>query len=309
MIALMATVEGVVRENRARLHRAWRRVRRRRDGRPALWIELAVVAWLYWLYDVINNLAPLRRALAKGNALNLLSLEQAIHLDPERALDHWLAGHATLALISSYYYFFAHGVVTAAALFCLWWFRPSLYPSLRMQLVLVNLIAFVVFWRYPLEPPRMFPSLGYTDVIATSHSLVSWHNSALVDDADQLAAMPSLHVAWAIWSGIVFWRLRPRRAVAVLAVAYPLLTSLVVIATGNHYLLDVIGGAVTLALAIALERLLQWARARARNRRRAAALGPSPALPVAPVEASPDGAGAVGAGPLNQPRRSAAPRR
>jgi len=304
----MGTVEGVVAGRRALLRRAWLRVRTRRDGRPPLWFELAVAGWLFWLYDVINNLAPIRRALAKSNAIGLLSVEHTLHIDPELTLNHWLGGHATLGLVAAYYYFFAHGVVTAAALVCLWWLRPQLYPRLRTQLVIINLIAFVVFWRYPLAPPRMFPHLGYQDVIATSHSAVSWHSSALVDDADQFAAMPSLHVAWAIWSAMALWQIFRRRVVAVLVAAYPLLTSFVVLATGNHYTLDVIAGAASVPVAVALQRLLARAWASLRDRRLATRAAESLSGAEATVEVSPDGVGASRAGAFRRPR-SAAPRR
>ena len=183
----------------------------------------------------------------------MLKLEHSLHLAPELTLNRWLATHHTLAVIASYYYFFAHAVVTFGLLAWLWWRRPQLYRRLRTRLVIVNLIAFAIFWLYPLAPPRMLTSLGYTDVVARSHVLISWHSGALVHNADQLAAMPSLHVAWAVWSGLVLWQLHPRRAVARLAITYPLLTAAVVIATGNHYLLDVLAGAAAALTALALQ--------------------------------------------------------
>src|ERR1035441_3091993 len=70
--------------------------------------------------------------------------------------------------------------------------------------------------------------------------------------------MPSLHVAWAAWCGLALWQLYRRRAVAVLAIAYPLLDAFVVIATGNHYLLDVLAGFATALGALALH----WALGR-----------------------------------------------
>ncbi len=252
----MGIVEGVIDARRRPLRRAWLRVARRADGRAPLWIELAVCGWLFWLYDVINNFAPIRQLLAVRNAMGVLSLEHSLHLDPELVLNRWLAGHDALAVPASYYYFFAHALVTFALLAWLWWSSPTLYARLRTQLVIINLIAFAVFWRYPLAPPRMFAGLGYQDVVATSHAFVSWHSGALVHDADQLAAMPSLHVAWAGWCGIAIWQLRRRRAVAALAIAYPLLTSFVVVATGNHYLLDVFAGFASVLTALALQRAL-----------------------------------------------------
>jgi len=147
----------------------------------------------------------------------------------------------------------------------LWWRLPGRYVRLRTLLVIINLIAFVVFWRYPLAPPRLFPGLGYIDVIARAHALVSWHSGALVHDADQFAAMPSLHVAWAIWSAIGVWALTRRAVIRTIALAYPVLTCFVVLGTGNHYLLDVLAGAGTVARACAVQ--LAFVRVLARRRR------------------------------------------
>jgi membrane-associated phospholipid phosphatase len=262
--------------------RALRRLTRRRDGRAPLWIELAIVAWLFWLYDVINNLAPIRHALAVANARSLLGFERTLGLDPELTLNRWLAGHATLASFASYYYFFAHALVTFAVLVWLWWWRPNRYVALRTALVIINLLAFVVFWRYPLAPPRSFPALGYIDVIAGSHALVSWHSGVLVRDADQFAAMPSLHVAWALWSATAVWQCTRRVAIRALAALYPLLTSLVVLATGNHYLLDVLAGAATAALAFATQYAFRQLAALVRRRRSAPRERAAESVPAQP---------------------------
>ena len=277
----MGSVEGVDARSRSLLERVWRRIGRRGDGRAPLWIELAVVAWLFYLYDVVNNFAPIRQRLAVANATGLLSFEHSIGLSPERAINTWLAAHATLGSVASYYYFFAHGLVTFTVLALLWWKRPSLYRRQRTLLVIINLVAFAAFWRYPLAPPRMFPSLGYVDVIATSHALVSWSSGALVHDADQLAAMPSLHIAWAIWSGLSLWLLLRRRVFALLAIAYPLMTALVVMGTGNHYLLDVVAGAATVPVAHLVQRGFDWLGLRATRPLRTRPLLPRPDL-VAP---------------------------
>jgi membrane-associated phospholipid phosphatase len=266
MIQRMDLVAGQGGVRSAWLARVARRVVRRRDGRAPLWIELAIVVWLFWLYDVINDLAPLRHALALRNAVAVLHFERSLGLDPELSINRWLASHTTLALIASYDYFFSHAIVTFAVLVLLWWRLPRRYIRLRTVLVIINLIAFAVFWRYPLAPPRSFPALGYIDVIARSNALVSWHSGVLVHDADQFAAMPSLHIAWAMWSAIGVWYLTRRVLIRVLAVAYPMLTAFVVLGTGNHYLVDVVAGAATVALAFAVQ--LAFTRLAALLRRR-----------------------------------------
>jgi membrane-associated phospholipid phosphatase len=240
---------------------------RRADGRAPLWIELAIVAWLFWLYDVINDFAPVRRRLALHNALGLVSFERSLNLNPELGINRWMAGHATLALIASYDYFFSHAIVTFGVLVVLWWRLPKRYIRLRTLLVIINLIAFVVFWRYPLAPPRSFPGLGYIDVIARSGALVSWHSGALEHDADQFAAMPSLHVAWAMWSAVGVWHLTRRVTIRAIAVAYPVITCFVVLGTGNHYLIDVLAGAGTVPVAAAVQFAAARAFALLRRRR------------------------------------------
>ena len=87
-------------------------------------------------------------------------------------------------------------------------------------------------------------------MVASSHTFGSWHTGALASSADQLAAMPSLHIAWACWCALAVWRMTSRPALRVLAVLYPCLTAVIVCATGNHFLFDVLGGAAAMALSV-----------------------------------------------------------
>jgi hypothetical protein len=223
--------------------------------RPRWWGELLVIAWLAWAYDSITNLAPVREALALAHARSILSFEQSLHIAPELSLNRWLIAHHTFAVVLSNYYDNAHFVVTFGLLGWLWWKRADIYRPLRSSLVMINVIALVVFWRYPVAPPRLLVSHGFTDVVASTHALGSWHTGTLASDANQFAAMPSLHIAWAAWCTLVLWQLSSRMWVRVLAVLYPCLTAFAVLSTGNHYLLDVLAGLATFGLAVALVRL------------------------------------------------------
>ncbi len=220
----------------------------RTPTRSRWWVELLAIGWLLWLYDATTNLAPLRLSTALGNARGVLHVEGLLHIDPELTLDRWLAAHHTLGLILSDYYDNAHFVVTLGLLGYLWWRRADIYRPLRNALVLVNVIGFVVFWRFPVAPPRMLD--GFTDVVARTDAFGSWHSGPLASQANQLAAMPSLHMAWAGWCALALWRISERRWVRALALAYPCLTAFAVLATGNHFLLDILGGLLALALAV-----------------------------------------------------------
>ncbi len=225
-----------------------------RQARSRWWIELLTIAWLCWVYDAITNLAPLRLHVALAHAHDILRAEQALHIDPERSLDHWLAVHHTLGLVVSDYYDNAHFIVTLGLLGYLWWRRADIYRPMRNTLVLVNVLAFIVFWRFPVAPPRMLP--GFTDVVAATHAIGSWHTGALASHANELAAMPSLHIGWAVWCTVVIWKISTRRWLRALAVIYPFVTAFAVLSTGNHFLFDVLGGLATFTVSMLLVRLV-----------------------------------------------------
>jgi hypothetical protein len=218
--------------------------------RSRWWVEVLAIAWLAWAYDAISNLTTLHISVALANARGVLHVERLLHIDPELTLDRWLAGHHTLGLVVSDYYDNAHFVVTLSLLGWLWWRRADIYRPLRNTLVLVNVLGFVVFWLAPVAPPRMLD--GFTDVVASTHAFGSWHTGALASHANQVAAMPSLHMAWAAWCTLALWRASERPVVRVLAVAYPCMTALAVLATGNHFVLDIVGGLAVLAISVAL---------------------------------------------------------
>jgi PAP2 superfamily len=240
--------------------------RRRARTRTRWWVEVLAIVWLCWVYDAVTNLAPLRVHAALAHGADLLRLEQSLQIDPERALDRWLAAHHALGLAVSDYYDNAHFIVTLGLLGFLWWRRADIYRPLRNALVLANVIGFAVFWLYPVAPPRMLP--GFTDVVAATHAIGSWHTGALASAANQLAAMPSLHIAWAVWCTVALWQISARRWVRTLAVLYPCTTAFAVLATGNHYVLDILGGLATIALSMLLVRALggRWRGGWARRR-------------------------------------------
>jgi diacylglycerol O-acyltransferase len=218
--------------------------------RPRWWTEVLVIVWLCWVYDDVANLAPLRRAAAYAHARSILHLEQLTHLDPEAALNRWLAGHHTLALWVSNYYDNAHFIVTLGLVGWLWWRHPQLYRPLRNSLVLINVVGLAVFWCYPTAPPRLLDPARYVDIVAATHAIGSWHTGTLATAANQLAAMPSLHIAWAAWSSLALWRIlggyRHRWVLAVWL--YPAVTTLAVLATGNHFLADAVAGLGTMVV-------------------------------------------------------------
>jgi hypothetical protein len=121
-------------------------------------------------------------------------------------------------------------------------------------------------------------------VAAATHAFGSWHSGTLATAANQLAAMPSLHMAWAAWSALAVWRVfRPDRCVP-LVWTYPLVTAVAVMATGNHFLLDIVAGLGTTVLATSIADRWQSRRAprqpRSSQTRRRTPHPPPPAVPL-----------------------------
>ena len=228
--------------------------------------ELLLVALLYVGYSAGRLLADDDLASARDRALDLLALEGLLGLDPEWAWSSWLASHHALAVAASYWYSVGHYTVTPAVLLWLWWRRPSAYARERWTLVAASVVALVVYVAVPVAPPRL---VGYVDVLASTAAAGWWseHASApagLGHLTNELAAMPSLHVGWACWVALVVWRLTRRPWARLLSLAHPVITSLVVVATANHWLVDVLAGAV-LVLAVDLAVGLWHDRARERR--------------------------------------------
>jgi hypothetical protein len=222
-----------------------------------------------------------------AHAASVLHLEQVLRLDPEIALNRWLAAHHVIGWWVASYYDMAHYAVTFGMIAWLWWRRPELYRSLRTSLALVNIFGFVVFWCYPMAPPRLTPGRGFVDIVTTTHAFGSYHTGRLAQAANELAAMPSLHISWAVWSALAFHRMFRTHRWAKLAWAYPLLTAVSVLATGNHFLADILAGALVLIIAVLIaERWYpaakaKWTTALARRSAQATPDGDSPE-PTAP---------------------------
>jgi hypothetical protein len=215
--------------------------------RPSWWSQAIVVVGVWWAYDAVNNLNPLRAATALGHGSAIVRVETALRLDPERQLNRWLAAHLAFGRWIGGYYGIAHFAVTAAVLVYVWWRHPRCYRVCRNALLGINLIGFVVFWVYPVAPPRMLSGLGFVDVAAAAHSLGA--GGPLASQANEYAAMPSLHVAWALWCTFAVWAVRKDRPTRMVAAGYAVLTVVLAMATANHYFFDVVAGAATAATA------------------------------------------------------------
>jgi hypothetical protein len=223
--------------------------------RPRWWAELGLVAATYALYSVIRNLIPTETGDAVRRAVRLFDLEKAWGVAPEAALNAAVSSHHAIAIIFDYHYATMHYVVTPAVLIWLLLSVPERYRHARRILIVATILGLIGFWLAPLAPPRMLGENGFVDTMAEFAGYGWWSHDAsaprgLGGLTNEYAAMPSLHVGWALWCGWMIARYAKRTWVRVLGVLYPITTVIVVLATANHFFLDVVGGAGVLLLAV-----------------------------------------------------------
>ena len=224
--------------------------------RPKWWQEIIFVLICYWLYSLVRNAVPSHATAARERAIDIIGLERTMHIGLEHWLNSLVARTDWLAYLCNYYYATLHFIVTIAVLVWIYVRHPLRYRSIRSVLFATNLIALVGFWAYALAPPRMFPSRGFVDTVLAFHTWGSYASGDVAAASNQFAAMPSLHIGWSLWCGIVIVALAERTWVRVLGVLYPLATLFVIIGTANHFVLDAVGGVAALALGFGVQRLL-----------------------------------------------------
>ena len=216
--------------------------------------EVVLLAALWIAYSASRFIADDDLASARSRATDLFHVERYLHLDIEGRLNHALTPITEIAVPMSFWYASLHYIVTPAVLVFLFVRHRAEYPRARNALVIGSAIGLVCYMLIPTAPPRLMPGGHYLDALARTASYGWWTNHASAPAGfgqmtNELAAMPSLHVGWTVWVAWAIWRHTNLvgRAVACMYVAG---TSLVVIATGNHWLLDAVAGAAVVAVGI-----------------------------------------------------------
>jgi diacylglycerol O-acyltransferase len=235
---------------------AQRRPARAQEGSrlPHGLAQIGIALLTFAVYLAVARLPHAGLSTANLHGDELLRAERWLGIDIELAANRWLAGHSFLAEVAAWEYAITYIVTTFAVLGLIWWRRPAEYAWARNTLLLTTLIAITCFAAWPATPPRLLPGSGFTDIVALFHPFLSWGSGAVSAGANQFAAMPSLHVGWAVWVTAVTIRARAGRIGYGLALLHLAVTVVVIVATGNHYLLDVAGGAAIVGLAIGAEK-------------------------------------------------------
>ncbi len=215
----------------------------------------------YMLYEVVRALAQGGGTYKPfGDATRIINLERALHVFVEPSVQAWTLNRHWLMDLADWTYLNTHYCVTIGALVFLYLRRNDSFYFVRNAFMIAMAIALVGYAVYPTAPPRLLPEWGFTDTIRQLTGVTFEYHGPTSALLNFYAAVPSMHVCFAIMVGWPMSRLvgRPFRWLWIL---YPVLISYVVVATGNHYLTDVFLGALTAGASWMLAgRLLARAR-------------------------------------------------
>lgn len=221
----------------------------------ALETELLLVALVLLAWHAIRIPVEGDVATSLAHANDVLGLERTLSIDMEAWLIASTVGAASTLewLYTNIHLPVLFGFVTAVRLLA-----PDRYPLLRTTFMLSFVPAALVIWLYPLAPPHWLPEFGFglppTDAELTSTTGALFHNTT--------AAAASQHFGFALFVAAASIWLFPRSPFAWATIAYPVLAFVVIVGTGNHYVLDCIVGTLTFVLAAAVASRLVPARER-----------------------------------------------
>lgn len=214
--------------------------------------EIAQLLGAFVLYNLGRVLATHELGRADAHARDVLDVERWLRLPAEATLQTWALGHEWLVEIANRYYVSVHFPLTIAVLVWLYRYRRPAYHWAKRALLLATGVALVVTVLLPVTPPRLLSTLGMVD---TGHAggISIYQAPVLGRMSNEYAAMPSLHVGWALLIAVVLvatgrtrWRW--------LWIAHPAMTLFVVVSTANHYWLDGIAGSALVVAALWLTR-------------------------------------------------------
>ena len=212
--------------------------------------ETAVLGALLLLYQASRLLGGRDPLAAVDNARTVLAVERALLLPGEQAVQAAVLGSDALVRLANAFYAGAHLPVTAGVLLWLLLRRPAVYRRARTALVQATAAALGVYLLVPVAPPRMLP--GFVDTGAAYGQSV-YGGAGGTALANELAAMPSLHVGWAVLVALAAMAATSSRW-RWLWLLHPVTTVVVVVATANHFWLDAAAGALLLAVTWHLAR-------------------------------------------------------
>ncbi len=228
------------------------------QGWPDLLRQIVLFCGAYWLYRIVRGFTDGRAAEAFNHAREVISLERGMGLFIEPTVHAWASGREGIIDVASWMYVNSHFTITTVTLAFLYLRRNERFYFVRNMFMVAMGIALIGYLVFPTAPPRFLPELGFRDSVADFTGVDTQASNVLFNP---FAAVPSMHVAFALMLGLSMASTVQHAWARALWWAYPAMVTFVVIATGNHWWFDAFLGAVTAGLSALVAHAL-FARAR-----------------------------------------------
>jgi len=269
------------------LNRAWKSFRSRFSRRDLL--EAAIVAVAFLLYFGVRGAVIDRPETAYRHALDIIDAQRTLGFFWEDDLNSWVKDKLFVAQAMNLVYFYLHFPLIIVFDIWLYYFRREKYTLTRDAFLASGAIALVIYWLYPVAPPRELPELaqrfdpdapsyvrGFLDTLQ-AHLGYAYDTQSTRAFVNPYAAMPSLHFGWDLLLGLgIIWAFWPPngaswanasqrdastrgwfRLIAPIAIALPVLQLFSITMTANHFLLDAAVGGIVAMLGIGVALALQ----------------------------------------------------
>ena len=231
--------------------------------------ELAAVAVGALVYYLVRGAVADRASEAFQRARDVLELERRLRLDWETTIHEAILGSDALIDFANGAYFWGHMPLLVLLALWLWRSHRDIWSRFRNALLLSAAIGLISYLLFPTAPPRLMPELGYIDTLAV-RAAPAYQAQEVGLFVNPYAALPSLHVGWALLAGLAVWHTSKHPAMRTFAVAIPLSQAWAVVATANHWTLDAVAGltvcGVAWLVAVQIDRIRRKRTHRATGR-------------------------------------------
>jgi membrane-associated phospholipid phosphatase len=212
---------------------------------PAARMQIGLFLLAYLLYSAARWVTVGDLPSAQSHAMWIVDVEHKLHVSVEASVQHGLSG-TWLLFILNHLYLAAQLIVVPGALIFLYRRSRPIYERLRNTILATWLISIPVYALFPVAPPRL-ANIGMLDTI-TQQTGFAMDSSLTTKFYNELAAVPSLHVGFAFAVGIALAAATSNRWLKLLAHLWGPAIALAVVATGNHFVFDIVAGMVAAAL-------------------------------------------------------------
>ncbi len=221
------------------------------------WIlgQAALVALGVFVYFRIRGLTDAARDVALEHSREIVTFEKATGLHFESAFQRPVEASEAVETVANWIYIWGHWPVIIVTMVWLAWRHRPEFLRLRDAMLVSGALGMVVFVTYPVAPPRL-ANLGLVDTVTESSRAYRWLQPPAF--VNQYAALPSLHAGWDLLVGIAIYTAATSLTLRIIGCLMPVLMAGAVIATANHYVVDVLAGIALVlvghVVALALER-------------------------------------------------------